>query len=301
METRSVNFNRLIEEIAPALEIILGSTITLRLQLHPEAICGEGDSALLGQAFEEIAYFSRQRMPMGGELSIQTEPASFSTREFELRPQTKAGPFVCISFKDTGAGTDELALRHIFEPFPPARGCSMGMALSLAHGIIKQHHGWIEAESPVGEGTVFRLYFPCRTPGERQNPAAAKQPAGIIMIVEDETGLRRLISYLLRRQGYSVIECASAQEALRLWEGKGPEIDLLLTDMMMPGGISGAQLAGKLKEERPSLEIIYTSGYEFQYPDDQKAHFLAKPFPPARLLELVHDCLGPEPTESLPA
>jgi CheY-like chemotaxis protein len=196
---------------------------------------------------------------------------------------------------------DEHTLKHIFEPFFTTKDVGKGTGLGLAtvYGIVKQHEGWVEVHSRPGKGSVFRVYLPVEKQEALPSCPAPEQVLSMvrggqerILVVEDEPALRRLVTGLLRRQGYEVIEAPSGLEALRVWR---KETDLLLTDVMMPGGISGRELAIRLREEKPELKVIFTSGYNMEFNGefdlDSGCYFLPKPYAPARLAELIRSSL----------
>jgi CheY-like chemotaxis protein len=209
--------------------------------------------------------------------------------------------------QDSGSGIPPEVLPRIFEPFFTTKDVGKGTGLGLAtvHGIVQQHQGWTEVASTVGVGTTFRLYFPASPHARPQveAPAAEKPVQGgheTILLVEDEPPVQRLACEVLERQGYRVLRASSGVAALEVWKAHGAAIDLLLTDVVMPGGLSGRRLADQLRAERPSLRVVFTSGYS---PDvagrdlerRNGVRFLAKPYPPLTLARLVRECLDEAP------
>jgi two-component system cell cycle sensor histidine kinase/response regulator CckA len=204
---------------------------------------------------------------------------------------------------DTGCGMDNQALSHLFEPFFTTKevGKGTGLGLATVYGIIKQHQGWIDVQSECGVGTTFRIYFPVsiqHTSGLPESKAELPKRNGTetILIAEDETPLRQMVSEVLHIHGYQVIEAASGPAALEAWRHERNRVDLLLTDMVMPGGMMGSDLAAELKRNNPQLKVIYTTGYSPTATGDQDSlregvNFLAKPYSPDKLAEIVRKCL----------
>jgi two-component system cell cycle sensor histidine kinase/response regulator CckA len=194
-------------------------------------------------------------------------------------------------------------LTHLFEPFFTTKevGKGTGLGLATAYGIIKQHQGWIDVSSSIGHGTTFKVFLPTSNKVILPPPETIPEPevAGgheTILVVEDELALRELVASLLQHFGYRVFEAAHGREALKIWDERGAEIDLLLTDMMMPEGFSGWDLADQIQKKRPNLKVIYTSGYSVDLFGQNRAlregvNFLAKPYHPKTLAKAIRDCL----------
>ena len=199
---------------------------------------------------------------------------------------------------------DNVTLSHLFEPFFTTKeiGKGAGLGLATVYGIVKQHQGWIVVESKPGAGSTFTIFFPCVSkPAEvaapqRQSPLPAATGTETLLVVEDEPSLRELVVRILELCGYHIFQAKNGVEALQVWEQHKDEINLLLTDMVMPEGISGRQLADRLQKEDPALKVIYTSGYSPGMAGKDIAllegfNFLAKPYPPSRLAQVVRECL----------
>jgi CheY-like chemotaxis protein len=198
---------------------------------------------------------------------------------------------------------DPGTISRIFEPFFTTKevGKGTGLGLATVYGIVKQHEGWIEVSSRVGQGTTFLVFLPGsgavpadQTDSTDRNGDGAKKAT--ILLVEDETRLRELSRMLLQRSGFQVWEASSGLEALKLWAKKKDKIDLLLTDLVMPDGISGLELGRKLAAQKPSLKVVYTSGYNSDVLGKKGArqhiHFLQKPYPAQSLVNIVREALG---------
>jgi CheY-like chemotaxis protein len=243
-------------------------------------------------------------MPGGGRLVISTEPHERTENDVQPNADVPAGMFVRLTVTDSGSGIAPEHLPRIFEPFFTTKGVGRGTGLGLAtiYGIVQQHRGWITVDSQPGRGSSFHVHLPADSSpcaqkgGVKKRDASPSGGSERILIVEDESAVRSLVCSVLKRFGYEVIEAHTGVEALQLWRQHRGTIDLLLTDIVMPGGMNGRQLAEWLLAEEPDLPVIYTSGYaaeavggNFQFIDGQ--NFLQKPYPPARLAELIRQTL----------
>ena len=250
-----------------------------------------------------LAVNARDAMPKGGKLFIGTSTVQIDQAYASRHPDSRPGLFGCLTVKDTGCGMDARTLERIFEPFFTTKevGKGTGLGLATVYGIVKQHQGWIEVTSTVDVGSTFKIYLP----GVAQPEEAAADPSGdagvvkggkeTILVVEDEHMLRELVRDVLQAYDYHVLEASSGPDALRLWDEYDGKIDLLLTDMVMPEGLNGRELAEQLKKRRPQLKVIYSSGYssetlgkEFGQGDTV---FLPKPYLPPQLASAVRQSL----------
>jgi CheY-like chemotaxis protein len=209
---------------------------------------------------------------------------------------------VCLAVTDTGCGMEEATLKRIFEPFFTTKGVGQGTGLGLAtaHGIVSQHKGWIEVASTLGRGTTFRVFLPaarCPAPGL---PDAVEQPVArggreTILVVEDAPSVRRILAQRLRLVGYRVWEAANGLEALQQWQEHEAQIDLLFTDMVMPEGLNGLELARRMRQGKPALKVIISTGYRLDTADQptalEKVLFLSKPYSVGTMLEKVRASL----------
>jgi CheY-like chemotaxis protein len=197
---------------------------------------------------------------------------------------------------------DTQILSRIFEPFftTKAVGKGTGLGLSTVFGIVRQHQGWLEVESKPNHGTTFRVYFPpSQQQAEKTQPVvdtALRNGRETILVAEDEDALRQMVVQVLKIQGYTVLEAASGRHALEVWEQANRPVDLLLTDMVMPGGIMGSELAERLSSQCPRLKVIYTSGYSPGMAGRdvsllEARNFLPKPYSIGKLAQFVRECL----------
>jgi CheY-like chemotaxis protein len=259
---------------------------------------------MLEQVLMNLAVNARDAMAKGGTLRIATSSIELGDDYVALQPEARPGQFVCLRVTDTGSGMDSITIRRIFEPFFTTKevGKGTGLGLATVYGIVKQHGGWVEVSSEVGLGTTFQVFLPA-TSEQPCVPKTAETPAAeilggkeTILVVEDEPVLRDMARLILEDCGYRVLDAATGSEALRVWDRHQSPIDLLLTDMVMPDGMSGMDLAQRLRTARPQLKIIFASGYSMEELDTGFIHagnalFLQKPYTHLTLPKAVRDSL----------
>jgi CheY-like chemotaxis protein len=246
---------------------------------------------------------SRDAMPKGGRLIIETSAVEFDESILGQSAHARPGSFVCLSVSDTGCGIPAENLPRIFEPFFTTKeiGKGTGLGLATVFGIVQQHNGWVNVYSEAGHGTTFRIYLP-RLAGtvvqKTEQPMLAPLRGGseTILLAEDGAFLRASVRVILLQLGYHVIEAINGVEALEIWKQHREEIHLLLTDLVMPGGITGRDLAGRLLRENPKLKVIYASGYSAEaagndFPLEEGVNFLTKPFQTAKLAQALRQQL----------
>jgi CheY-like chemotaxis protein len=213
------------------------------------------------------------------------------------------GPAVVLTMRDTGRGIDEETLAHLFEPFFTTKetGQGAGLGLSTVHGIVRQHHGWIEVETSVGRGAAFHVYLPAAPaatgqPGEEKKIPRSGGGRETILLVEDEIIVRRIIREALVHFGYRILEADSGLQALPVWEIHKNEVALLITDMVMPDGMTGAELSRELRKDKPGLKVIHMTGYSAEVAgkdltSEKGTRFLQKPFSPPQIAACIRDVL----------
>jgi two-component system, cell cycle sensor histidine kinase and response regulator CckA len=266
LQPKVLDLNDAVADIQKMLSRVIGEDIELVASLHPSLLSVKADPGQVEQVLMNLAVNARDAMPQGGKLRMETSNLDVSVdlaRDLELAP----GRYVTLRVADSGQGMDAGTLSHIFEPFftTKPRGKGTGLGLATVYGIVKQSGGSIQVKSEVGKGTTFRIYFPAaqgsasqrREVVERGNAAGG---AETILIAEDEPDLRELTRIFLQGYGYRVLEASSAEQAIQTAESFSEPIDLLLTDVIMPG-MSGRQLAEKILSKRPQTKIVYMTGY----------------------------------------
>ncbi len=303
MRPKTLDLNRLLQGLTERLQGVLGDNNRLRYDLGSSISPIHADPGMVEQIFLTLAMNAREAMLQGGEFTVRTTNVAIDTEAARLRSEARAGLFVCVTATDNGCGMHPSSLTRIFEPFFTTKDVGKGPGLGLAalYGIVKQHNGWTEVASQPGQGTTFRIFLPAKEGEEAsiQNGQAsdATTPCKRILVVEDEPPLRVLVQSILERDGYQVRNAANGLEALRVWEEQRGEFDLLLTDMVMPEGLSGRELAAQLKAQKPGLKVIYSSGYtpDLLGPDLEGlcdgVNYLQKPYRPQVLAQTVRACL----------
>jgi two-component system cell cycle sensor histidine kinase/response regulator CckA len=311
LQRRVVSLNAVVEELATLLGRLLGETIELEVRGAPGLPAIQADAPMIQQVLLNLCVNARDAMPAGGRLVIRTAACVLDRAAAAANPEAREGSFVVLEVRDNGCGMDAETRRRVFEPFftskEPGRGTGLG--LSIVYGIIRQHGGWIEVESEAGQGTRFRAFFPeCAGTPEDPAPVSSPRPVGgreRLLLVEDNEALRRSLGTFLAHLGYTVLEAGDGPEALRAWDEAGARIDLVLTDMVMPSGMSGLELAGRLRARRPELPIIVSSGYSAELEtaggaSTEHVAFLSKPYSPHELAVLIRRCLEHPPVGSGP-
>jgi CheY-like chemotaxis protein len=249
---------------------------------------------------------ARDAMPEGGAILLTTSEVTVGADATSRHPDARPGRYVCLSVSDTGVGMDEATRSRIFEPFFTTKGLNKGTGMGLAtvYGIAKQHEGWIEVETKLGEGSSFRIYFPATDKaldGDSAPSFAPSQDDGnhTIFVVEDDSAVRALVVEVLQCHNYRVIEAEHGDAAIALWPGIADEVDLLLTDMVMPGSANGLDVANHCKGSKPDLKVIFTSGYSSElFGSNLKlqegVNYLPKPYLSGKLTAIIRNALEPD-------
>jgi CheY-like chemotaxis protein len=297
--------NDVIANLTKMLNRVLRENIDLQCHYAAPLPYVQADTGMMEQVILNLVVNARDAMPGGGQLRVATEHLTLDAAHARANPGARAGEFVCLLVSDTGTRIAPEVLPRIFEPFFTTKDVGKGTGLGLAtvYGIVQQHQGWIEVASQVGKGSTFKVFLPA-IPTPARPAAASEAGADIrggketILLVEDEHAVRMATQRVLESKGYTIREAASAREALALWQSHAREIALLLTDIVMPGDMTGRDLAERLWGQRPGLKVIFMSGYSAEvlgkhtdFIRRTKSHFLQKPSSSRALLETVRQCL----------
>jgi len=303
MQLRALDLNESVTRLATMLHRIIGEDVQLQVRLHPTALVTRADEGMIDQLLMNLTLNARDAMPQGGLLLIETAAKTLDAHLAQQYPEARPGNFVWLSVSDTGAGMGPEVLSRLFEPFFTTKGPGKGTGLGLAtvFGIVKQHKGWIRVYSELGKGTNFQVFLPEAATGAvasapELEPAVPTGNNETILLVEDDADVRLMTRTVLALNGYNVLETGDGLAALEVWRQRRDEIDLVLTDLIMPGGLNGKDLARQLQGEDPQLKVIYASGYSAEIAGKELKlcngeNFLQKPYPSDQLLRCVHASL----------
>jgi len=289
-----VDLNTLIQEMDHMLRRLMGDDIEVRTVLASDLEPVRADRGQIEQVVLNIALNARDAMPQGGCLTLETSHQLVTADHERPRLGPKPGRYAMLSISDTGAGMDALVLSRIFEPFFTTKEQGTGLGLSTSYGIIKQTGGDIWVDSEPGAGTTFRIYLPLGEAVAEHHEASTDnlvvRGSETILLVEDEDGVRRVVETMLKRRGYNVLSAGSTTEALALSERHPGAIDLLITDMVMPG-LSSRTMVDQLAARRPLMRVLYVSGYGDTGGAASNAAFLQKPFSTDELALKIREIL----------
>lgn len=298
-----LDLNTVVGNLLKMLNRLIGENVDLRFDRTSALPMVEADAGLMEQVLMNLVVNARDAMPRGGRIAITTSAIQLTVLDTRDNGDRRPGCFVCMTVSDTGCGMDEETLKQIFDPFFTTKepGKGTGLGLSTVQGIVAQHKGWVEVKSEVGKGTTFQVFLPAvpRLPADSaQEPRTfpLRQGNETILLVEDDPRLRLAVARSLRKLGYLVHEAENGQQALRIWQKHGPSIDLLLSDMVMPEGITGLELAERLRALKPNLKAIISSGYSADIvasglPTKAGVIYLPKPYATEDLADAVRSCL----------
>ncbi|MBU1742874.1 MAG: response regulator [Proteobacteria bacterium] len=302
LEPRPLDLGAVLANLEKMLRRLIGEDFDLVTHSEPDLGTVLADPGQIEQVIMNLAINARDAMPAGGKLTIETLNVDLDESYCRVHAEAKPGPHVMLAVSDTGVGMDKEVRSQIFEPFFTTKEKSKGtgLGLSTVYGIVKQSGGHIFVYSEPGRGTTFKIYLPrvdevAASFKRDRETAVVRGGTETILVVEDEEKVRQFVSGVLREKGYHVLEAADGEEALAIAEGLEGRIDLLLTDVVMPG-LSGRQLAERMTDVYPRIKVLYASGYTNNAIAhhgilEPGIHFIAKPLAPNSLTLKVREVL----------
>jgi signal transduction histidine kinase/ActR/RegA family two-component response regulator/HAMP domain-containing protein len=313
MQFQPLDLRDVVGNMIKVLKRLLGDMIILEYDPAAEIPPVYGDPGMIEQVVMNLAGNARDAMPVGGKLRLGLRPFTVDAAYVQSHPESRPGAFVALSVTDTGCGMNAATLSRIFEPFFTTKqaGKAAGLGLSTVYGIVKQHEGWIDVASTVDKGSTFSVFLPvvgktaAADPGGEAVPVPVRGGNETVLFVEDDPWALKMGCILLQDCGYRVLEAASGSDALQVWRRESGSIDLLLTDMVMPEGLSGIELAQKLRAAKPGLKILLTSGYNLadldtEFIRESGCAFLQKPYTRLTLTQGVRESLdNPQPNAAV--
>jgi PAS domain S-box-containing protein len=302
MQPQPMDLGIVVAQNCKTLAPLLGERISVDLSL-PEGlplVCA--DAVVIEQVLMNLCLNARDAMKDGGKIEIRLGVVEFGPERVRDHEGAQPGRFVRLSVTDTGCGMDTETIKRLFEPFFTTKsvGQGTGLGLAMVEGIVQQHKGWVEVESLLGKGSTFHVYLPTATglPAPLAPVAPVPPPqrsTGTILLVEDDAMIRNVTRKLFNRTGYTVLEAANGSEALGIWKERQEAIDLVYTDMVMPGDVSGLTLANRVRADKPGVKVIITSGYNTDVLKllniaEASIVYLPKPCDLKTLTAVVHEC-----------
>ena len=300
-----IHLNDAIRNLTSMLQRVLGERVVLHTDLADGVRPVFADLTSIEQVLMNLSLNSRDAMPDGGTITITTSGFHLGTDAPARNADARPGDYICLGVSDNGTGMDEETRRHIFEPFFTTKATNQGSGMGLAtvYGIVKQHAGWIDVDSVLGKGTTFRIFLPVtdrvpERPDASHAAASADEGGHTIFVVEDDAAVRSLVVEVLQSYNYTVIQAETGDAAIERWKSCGNDVDLLLTDMVMPGEANGLDVARHCKSTKPDLKVIYTSGYSSELfasdvPIEEGVNYLPKPYFCGKLTTIIRNALEP--------
>jgi len=303
MQKQIIDLNELLHDELKMLRRVLGSHIELTIAAGSANAWVEADSGMIEQVIMNLCINARDAMPGGGTLTLGIQAIEFPTGAALDSLEGREGKYFSLSVADTGCGMSEETQRQIFEPFFTTKevGKGTGLGLATVYGIVKQHRGWVEVRSELGKGSEFRVLIPASTaPKSSLKTPSKPQIAGgteTVLVVEDQDQVRKMVGECLKANGYKVFESSNGPEALKQWSNESGNIDLLLTDMIMPGGMTGVELGKEFRKLNPDMPVLVMTGYSHEIvtsgisPDQDFKH-LSKPCSIVELNNAVREAIS---------
>jgi two-component system cell cycle sensor histidine kinase/response regulator CckA len=306
-EPKLLDLNRVVADLRPMLIGLVPENIDLQFTFGAGIATVYADPHQIEQVVMNLVVNAKDAMPLGGKLVVETAVVERDPQYVQSHPEARPGRYVELTVTDTGTGMNEKTKERVFEPFFTTKdvGKGTGLGLSMVHGIVEQSHGYIAVSSELGHGTVFRIYLPeaqtgapgsvADAPlGERFAPPVVRGET--VLVVEDQAAVRDYVALTLKAYGYRVIAAENGAAAIAIWEKKASTIDLVLTDVVMPG-MDGRQLARHLRQVRPGIKVLFMSGYAeddvgLSELSSEGADIIAKPFGPEQLGTKIREALA---------
>ena len=298
---RELNLNHVIGNVTKMLRPLIGEHVSLEILPGRELGTIQADPGQIEQILVNLCLNARDAMPLGGSIAIETENILFDPAYCRTHAWAEPGRYALLSVSDTGHGMDADTLERIFEPFFTTKevGEGTGLGLATVYGLVKQHGGLIHVYSEIGQGTIFKLYFPLV---ERVASAVGHEIDGpirggreTILLAEDDEFVRNLNETILQRAGYSVLTASDGEEAVELFNAHSTEIDLALLDVMMPK-LGGRGVYERIRENCPKMRVLFASGYSMNaihtdFVLHEGLHLIQKPCGRERLLHKIRQVL----------
>jgi two-component system cell cycle sensor histidine kinase/response regulator CckA len=306
LQPRVLDLNHTIEDVERMLRRLVGEHIEFHTSLAPDLHQVKADAGQIEQVLMNLVVNARDAMPDGGRLTVQTANAELDSTYSQRYPVKHPGPHVMLAVTDSGVGISPENMERIFEPFFTTKesGKGTGLGLATVHGIVEQSGGHVWVYSEPGRGTTFKVYLPATAEGAAKHRVSrpvqlAERGTETILLVEDEAPLRAMASKVLRLAGYTVIEAANGRDALEICRRPEAHLDLIVSDMVMPG-MGGRELAASIQLCRPGVPVVLMSGYTRDSMTDivdltTGGAFLEKPFTSESLTQKVREVLGRAP------
>jgi two-component system cell cycle sensor histidine kinase/response regulator CckA len=297
-----LNLNAIMTDVESMIDRLIGEDIDFSSNLEKGWTNVKGDATQIEQVILNLIVNARDAMPEGGKLTLRTEGVVISEKDARKMPYSRGGDFICLSVMDTGVGMDKKTISKIFDPFYTTKKTGTGLGLSVIHGIIKRHKGWISVESLPRKGTTFRIYLPVCYEAKTVKrkgiiPVSDLQGKGeLILVIEDEDVTRKFIIKVLKGNGYSALEATSIEEASDIIKQKEDEIQMFFSDVVLSDG-NGLNFAEELLAKNTDLKVLLSSGYideksELSRIAEKDFKFLEKPYNVQELLSKIKETLA---------
>jgi len=292
-EALPFDVNSLVKDTLSMIERLMPSQIKVATELREPVPVVAGDVSQIEQVIMNLLINAKDAMPGGGELMVRTTTVDLNSDDLDIGARVVPGEYVVLEVSDTGSGIAEEDLSRIFEPFftTKAKGKGTGLGLAMVYGIVKEHKGYITAESTVGQGTTFRVYLPTSGKKPARRGTTDVRGSETVLVIDDEEPIRGFIAEVLQDRGFTVLDAATAEEAIRILTGDPDRIDLVITDLSI-GSMPGTRVIDAMREVNPGIPVIAMTGFSEFADDIQVERLLLKPFSAPKLLAVVAAVLG---------